>query len=299
MVIKLIERTPKQYMKVYEVDIIDIIDPLVQLNGTLQEVKDTLYNELVKLDAMKINITLKVIFEKPDKKIFNDNDDNDDVKFIYKTAYFASKTVMILQSDNIEDTIHEAIDQIMNKIGNWMSEGSGWTIKEVMNHYVNIYKYKPLRSSSYTQLPEGLKNKKGLVNIKNDDNQCFRWCHLAYLFPAKQNPNRVSHYRSHIGSVNYDGIKFPVSIKQIHKIEEQNDIRFNIFGYENDTICPLYISRKVCERTCEMLSINNHYVWIKDFSKLMYKQTEHDGKNISVDIVYNVFQEKIYCKNIR
>ena len=63
-------------------------------------------------------------------------------------------------------------------------EGNVWVIKSVDKHEIDISKYKPLRGSSYLPLPEKLKTKKALINIKNEnDNECFRWCHLAYLFP--------------------------------------------------------------------------------------------------------------------
>ena len=68
-----------------------------------------------------------------------------------------------------------AANQIINKIGDWLSEGSGWVISSVDAHYLNVVKYTPLNASSYIQLPEELRNtKKGLINIKNENNECFR-----------------------------------------------------------------------------------------------------------------------------
>ena len=69
------------------------------------------------------------------------------------------------------------------------------------------------------------------------------WCHIAYLYPSKTNKNRVSKYRSFENKVNYKGITFPVDIKQISKIENQNKINFNIFSFSENKkyIVPLYI----------------------------------------------------------
>ena len=39
----------------------------------------------------------------------------------------------------------------------------------------------------------------------------------------------ISKYKEHIHKVNYDGIKFPVKLQDIRKIEEMNDMRLNIF----------------------------------------------------------------------
>ena len=292
MTITTIQRTPKQYMKVYKIDVIDRKDPLKQLNGTLKDIKDTLIDELKKKNGLKINITLKVMFEKIVKKTIDVGDEfvvddegniiEDEFEYVYKSAYFTTKAKTILNEEDIETVLHEANEEIINKVGNWISEGSGWTIDEVIHHYLNIIKYMPLHGSSYIELPEGLRNRKALVNIKNNDTLCFMWCHLAYLFPADQNPNRVSKYKPYTGNVFYEGIKFPVTLDQIPKIEDRNDIRFNIFGYENETIYPLYISKKNYEPLCEMLLINegekSHYVWIKDFNKLMFRQTKYEGR---------------------
>ena len=39
-----------------------------------------------------------------------------------------------------------------------------------------------LIGSSFVELPNELKNpKKGLVNIKNNDDKCFLWCHVRHL----------------------------------------------------------------------------------------------------------------------
>jgi len=58
-----------------------------------------------------------------------------------------------------------------------------------------IYKYKPLGGSSYTELPKEYSDKmKGLLNIRNKDNMCFKWCHIAHKFPAADHKQRVTKY---------------------------------------------------------------------------------------------------------
>ena len=65
-----------------------------------------------------------------------------------------------------------------------------------------------------------MKNKKTTINIQNkNDNECFRWCHLAFLFPIKQNDERISNYNRYINKVKYDKIDFPVKIKDIPKLK--------------------------------------------------------------------------------
>ena len=39
------------------------------------------------------------------------------------------------------------------------------------------------------------------------------------------------------------GITFPLTVNQIPKIEKQNKIKYNLFGYEDKKVFPIYISK--------------------------------------------------------
>ena len=102
---------------------------------------------------------------------------------------------------------------------------------------------------------------------------------MAFLFPPKNHPERISKYKEHIDKVKYDKINFPVKLKDIPKIENMNDIKFNVFDVDDkQSIYPLYISNKICDKTCDLILIENHYVWIKDFNKLMNTQSKDGHK---------------------
>ena len=82
--------------------------------------------------------------------------------------------------------------EILNTIDKWVSEGSGWVIDRMDSHYINVTHYKPLNGRSYTELPTELRNsKKGLINMKNKDEECFRWCHIRHLNPQIKYPERI------------------------------------------------------------------------------------------------------------
>ena len=114
-----------------------------------------------------------------------------DGKIVYKTAYFNSPPQTIINNPEINESLEVSKQNILNKIAVWISEGSGWTIQSVDNHYLNVVKYKPMKGSSYIKLPQELRHSaKGLINMKNEDNECFRWCHIRHLNPQKKNPHR-------------------------------------------------------------------------------------------------------------
>ena len=82
--------------------------------------------------------------------------------------------------------------------------------------------------------------------------------------------------------MDYAGIEFLVAIKQINKIEKQNQININLFGYENKQPYPLHISKEKFEDHMELLLIseneNKHFVLIKYFNRFMFNQTKHKNK---------------------
>ena len=98
---------------------------------------------------------------------------------------------------------------------------------------MNISIYILLIGSRYIELPDKLKNPvKGLINMKNNDNNCFLWCHIRHLNPLKIHPERITKVdKNMINDLDRESIKFPVSKKDISKIERQNNICINVFCY--------------------------------------------------------------------
>ena len=69
-------------------------------------------------------------------------------------------------------------------------------------------------------------------------------------------------------NLDYSGIEFPVKEKDFKKIEVQNNICVNVFGYENKLVFPVYISDQTFKSSIDLLLLINddqsHYVYIKD-----------------------------------
>lgn len=169
----------------------------------------------------------------------------------------------------------------MNGTGVWLSEGSGWTTGSNDEHYINTVVHDPLKGNSYIPLPQELRNSKnGLVNLENNNNECFSWCHVRYLNPQEDHPFKITKSDKRMaGQLNYEGIEFPVVTKHYSKIEEQNRINVNVFGYEEKKCFPIYVSKQHNNDVLNLLLITKdekeHYVLIKDFNSLMYNKTKH------------------------
>ena len=116
--------------------------------------------------------------------------------------------------------------------------------------------------------------------MKNEDEECFRWCHIRHLNPQIKYPERIKKEdKKMINELNYDGIDFPLSQKHYNKVEKQNSIRINVFGYEDGQPFPIHISKETFEDQMNLLLITKdekkHYVLIKDFNAFMYNQSKH------------------------
>ena len=114
---------------------------------------------------------------------------------------------------------------------------------------MNISAYVPLLGNgNFIELPKELNNpKKSLINIRNNDNECFLWCHVRHLNPANDHSTRIKKEDNKIAdTLNYANINFPVrfpinfSATDYGKIEDQKDICINVFSYEDKIVCPIY-----------------------------------------------------------
>ena len=157
-------------------------------------------------------------------------------------------------------------------------EGSGWAIDEVLYLKLIMAKYVPLKGSQYVELPPKVKTSKAVINIKNDDDKCFLWSFLAYLYEANYTIERVKHYKQHESELNMSGTAYPVAVKGVSKFEKQSNISVNVFGYE-EGYYPLYISRKQHKKHVNLLLIEKdgktHYCLIRYLNKMIYSQTKH------------------------
>ena len=254
------ERALKGSTRSYEISLVNERDPLVQLQNTRSLIKNNLLKVLNEMKGLKFTETLKITFEKYKGD-----------ELIEKEAYFNAKTQTITNEIEIAELLQITQQQIVNKIQQWISEGSGWTIQSVDGHFINIVKYEPLKGSSYIPLPEELQHPgNGIINMKNNDNECFRWCHIRHLLPQKKDPQRIKMCdKKYVEKLDYSGIEFPVSVKQYNKIEKQNNIRVNVFGYEEEQKYPIYISKEKFDSCLNLLLITEeevkHYCLIKGF----------------------------------
>ena len=195
----------------------DTLNSLNHFTKTKELVESHLKDLLKTMKGYKFIETLEVTFKTKEL-----NPETGKSEFMYKTAFFNGKAKTITKASEIESELSMSQQEILNMIDIWVSEGSGWSIDEIDSNYINTVVYQPLNGSSYIELPTELRNcKKGLINIKNKYDGCFRWCHVRHLNPQEKDPQRIKRDdKQYVNKLNYNRITFPVITKTVSKRQE-------------------------------------------------------------------------------
>ena len=74
-----------------------------------------------------------------------------------------------------------------------------------------------------------------MIKIQNTtDNECFKWCLVRYLIPTHDPPVRIRNVDKNVArKLDFQDIKFPVKITDIHKIVKKNCIGIIVSGYDS------------------------------------------------------------------
>ena len=233
----------------------------------------------VRLAFLELNLELicemeQQIIEKTKRKtkiIFNQDN-----------AYFHSETHENLESTDVKVIISQMLKEIMVKLANYQRNGSGWYFKEVISFDIYTVDDKKLKGDSYIPLPDFLMRKKAIINMENKDNKCFLWSVLRYLHPKEKHSSRINNLREYENDLNFKGIDFPVKLKDITKLENQNpDLAgINVFSVnENNKIYPLRLHQKDCQKTIDL------FLFSKD-----EKQHYSDKKLFKIGKITNHFR---------
>ena len=92
---------------------------------------------------------------------------------------------------------------------------------EVVFFDLSFHKYKPLSGHSYSPLPDFLRLKNAIINVKIFDTECFKWAITSAIYPNNSNYHYLGQQmRENSKKFNWDGIDFPVSLDKISQFEK-------------------------------------------------------------------------------
>ena len=193
------EHAFSRYAMSYKVEIVHKKDVIIQIEASKSSIKDLFIDLLNETRGFKYQITVKVLLKKYKP--------NGEIEFT--PVYFNSSTKTVV---NQRYKLNKSFQEILYRVDARINRGSGWIIESIESQYINIFTYRPLVGSPYIDLPIELKHpKKGLINIKYNDQKCFLWCHVRHINPVNDHPGRIlKTNRDFSSNLNYDGIEFPV-----------------------------------------------------------------------------------------
>lgn len=286
--------------------------------------------------VLKVNACLEAKFIKQVVVQNTDHENkqnNSEIKEEVMSYFFQIKNEKIVASTQLNKWFaNHIVDPIHKKMSEFQSQGSGWTLSEIVELCINNNKYVCFNGSSYVPLPTEVNNKKAVINIRNNDEKCFVWSVLAALHnkTVKKNPQRVSQYRKFLHDLDLSGILFPVTLNQIKNFEKNNStISINVYLWEDEknpetdeyekTIVPVRLTKQTKENHIHLLLLysneedheekknfvelldkvecKTHYCWIKDLSKLINSNiSKHKGKLYVCDRCLHFFLHRTEFK---
>ena len=160
------------YINQYVIDGSDIYDGLT----FLREAKRSIINVLDSNRGSKVILYFNCVMVKETH-----------AGIIRQNFAFHSAIKIILESTDVEEVFNEMVDEIEQAIQRTENaEGSGWVLESIINITLHTAEWNPLNAGSYMELPEYLKNKKAIINMKNQDDKCFLWCVLRALIQLQK-----------------------------------------------------------------------------------------------------------------
>ena len=209
-------------------------------------------------------------------------------------TFFHSETVENLEGTDESAVFDRSIQTIEERIQNFNQRGSNWRFERVLSLDVHFTDFQPLRGSTFLPLPSKISTKKAVINMKNNDDQCFKWSVVRALNPVAKNSERITkELKDQSERLVWSGLKFPVKLDQIVVFEQLNpQISINVFGFES-VVYPLRLSKRKSEQrerseneqTINLLLISDeakqHYCLIKSLSRLLSSQVSgHKESNV-------------------
>ena len=272
--LKLVESASslKQFANQYTIDVSK--RGFTDLREFLRVVQPIIINHLRKNRNIKAKIVVECVMTKTNIATGNQ---------IVENPFFHGFMGTIFEGTNLTEFYQRSVDKIMESLSCFQKEGSNWVIESIANVALYTVKHKPLSGSSYIKLHHDIMRKKAVINMQNEDNECFKWCITRALNMVERNAERISEIlQLQSKKLNWEGLEFPMKLKDIHKFEKMNNINVNVLGLNGIEVYPLRPSKFNYETEINLLLIHDdekqHYCLIKNVSGLLASQVSKKGK---------------------
>jgi len=236
--------------------------------------------------------------------VFARNIDTDDSEIVQRiTAHFTSPPQLVTYNGAHRFDIPTLARGFLADVENFNRRGSSFLLERISEFRLIVTRYRPLAASSYLPTPKSIAGKHAVINVLNRDQRCFEYALLSALHPPRDHPTRVSRYQKYLGTLCFDGIEFPVKVRDIDKFEKLNPtISVNVLSLDdgsNNSFCIERLSSETPKRVHHVTLLlltdetgNAHYVWVKNFSRLLGQRTKGSMKRHVCNSCLNVFSSR-------
>lgn len=258
------------------------------INYAYQKIKES----IKQLGQIKVGFSFNLLFRKPHNT--GDVEDINNMESMYFTVPITLNSRMILTNSAIAEELKNVLTEVMLRIESYEGQGSGHGFTYVQDMNLSVAKYKPFKGGSYIELDPYLNNKKCLINIKNEDDMCLKYCVLLHIKRdiIIKDRERITKYIPFLNLFDWSGIKFPTKLNQIEKVEALVQHSINVFGYDDKSVFPLQLSKRKESDDSKVINVLliskrengsdiQHYVYIKNLDKLVSPNLRDEtGKHV-------------------
>ena len=208
---------------------------------------------------------------------------------------------------DMDEIVSAMTEHMKQQIENPALRDSKFAFNGVIHMDIHFHRLNLTRGSSYIPLPDWLAKKKVIINPKNSDLECFKWAVIAAMRweEIDRDHQRISKLRRYEDDFDWDGIKFPASIRDIKRFESRNEITINILALEDKKV---YICKEY-DRVANLMLITDHnkkhYIAIKSLKTLLSRQnSKHkESQHFCINCLQGFAEQKsrdehyVYCRS--
>ena len=166
----------KKFAVQYRIDGSNRYDP----ESLLLNSKQPITNRMTNSRQTKIKMILSCMMEKVDLK---------SGEVIAKEAAFNPKIEVNLESTDCNELLSKMKQTVLESLAKYQRQGSNWRFHSVLSLDLHTVKYVALGGSSYIPLSKLLAAKEAIINLRNDDDGCFKWAITRALNPVEKTLN--------------------------------------------------------------------------------------------------------------
>ena len=246
----------------------------------LPKIVNFLQNHLAKYPFFRVAFVINTIFA---------SSPHENIAMVHQIPLRTYSRSIMIGTDLKNETI-SLIHELMNRLENFETNGSGFILKEITSLSLEIFNHPSLRAGRSNLNLTRVPNSKQILNVRNDDELCLLYTIASHftrhLFADEGNPENYTSWI--LNNINTDDVNFPSDVLDVKKLVEKNpklDMKINLFFLQNNEVFPLATNIKnenqegvnqinllrVTGKSDEDSEIVSHWLLIKNLDSFLAK----------------------------